>query len=192
MEHPESNLADFANRTLVQPDAESGLKTLEYHRIDGFTHTNAKNTVEKSDGSAPITVEQYYKDFEEELRHPELPLLALRTGPLLGGELWYDYVPLERVFFRDLKKEFGTDGWNAGGWSSEDDDEGVTGFENERRQATDKQRPVRLHFTTMNIDDGPKPDAAQSGPPELVIKQAPAGRGMFMGRGGTRPSIPRK
>lgn len=110
MEHPESNLADFANRTLVQPDAESGLKTLEYHRIDGFTHTNAKNTVEKSDGSAPITVEQYYKDFEEELRHPELPLLALRTGPLLGGELWYDYVSTLRPFTSFHKTCSGTTG----------------------------------------------------------------------------------
>ena len=92
MAFPESNLADLTNKTLVRPSNFTGLKVIEYSRIDGFTHTTAGNTVAVANGHSPITIERYYEEDNDKLSHPELPLLAVKPGPLVGGELEYEYV----------------------------------------------------------------------------------------------------
>lgn len=93
MAFPETQLLDLANTTLVIPNDYAGMKVVQFHHIDGFTHSTAVDTLLTPNyHTMPITIQHHHEYVLDELEHPELPLLAVRVGQGFGAAIDYEFV----------------------------------------------------------------------------------------------------
>lgn len=94
-------LERFRNVPLVVENKLTGMQVVDFNDIVGFSYTTALTTVAIARRTSNITVNEYFKSKGKELDYPQMPLLIVRRDSRPDAEAHYDFIPLERIYFRD-------------------------------------------------------------------------------------------